>query len=221
VDDREETGTNRAHAIGNEFGASSSREEGRPSHPIADRARFPFIEAHTREPPRRAISPPRVPYSLPTPDFSPIFDPLSENMDTNPSLPAQPDANTSTRPWLNDTNARTSTTSGMRPQRQISPTRSTLSQHPVQNQASTYRNINLNAFHDGSFRTSLQRFIELDRVRSRLTRLETMANEAPPTPSSAPFLPPLRFDSESLPLSGGASQAGAAPMSTVSPLSLA
>ena len=42
--------------------------------------------------------------------------------------------------------------------------------HPVQNQASnTYRNIDLNAYHDGS----LQRFIDLDRVRSRLSRLET------------------------------------------------
>ena len=67
--------------------------------------------------------------------------------------------------------------------------------------ASTYASLDLSAYHEGPFRASLQRYVDLDRIRSRLSRLESMADSVSTQPSSRrlpvpPTLPPLRFDSD-------------------------
>lgn len=60
-----------------------------------------------------------------------------------------------------------------------------------------YGNLDLSAYHEGPFRASLQRFVDMDRIRTRLNRLESLANDVSsnPTPSSQqspPITPPLR-----------------------------
>jgi hypothetical protein len=74
---------------------------------------------------------------------------------------------------------------------------------------STYGSLDLSAYHEGPFRASLQRYVDLDRIRSRLNRLESIADNVssrsasssrPPLP---PSLPPLRFDSDDDLLSAG------------------
>ncbi|KIM86610.1 hypothetical protein PILCRDRAFT_309403 [Piloderma croceum F 1598] len=61
---------------------------------------------------------------------------------------------------------------------------------------STYRNLDLSAYHEGPFRASLQRYVDFDRIRSRLSRLESMADNVSSRPTLAPSLPPLQFEND-------------------------
>jgi hypothetical protein len=183
--------------------------------------------------------PPRAQFSLPTPEFSPIFDPLSDREDLNhhhhhpppPPPPPQPDLNSSSsrnrsRSSLTDLNPlRSSAISDERDRRSHSnfsrPTSS--SAHvvpppppPPPESPSMYGNFDLNAYHDGPFRASLQRFIELDRVRSRLNRLDNAAandSATGPGPSLPPSLPPLQFDYDVLPFGHSHSESGSVSLS--------
>ncbi|TFY55903.1 hypothetical protein EVG20_g9146 [Dentipellis fragilis] len=58
--------------------------------------------------------------------------------------------------------------------------------------SSPYRNIDLNAYHEGPFRASLERWMEMDRLRSRITH--EPFSEEPPRRSRPPSLPPLQFE---------------------------
>ncbi|KAA1477936.1 hypothetical protein DENSPDRAFT_627407 [Dentipellis sp. KUC8613] len=59
--------------------------------------------------------------------------------------------------------------------------------------SSAYRNIDLNAYHEGPFRASLERWMEMDRLRSRMTHESSLSDE-PPRRSRPPSLPPLQFE---------------------------
>lgn len=64
--------------------------------------------------------------------------------------------------------------------------------------SSAYESLDLSVYHQGPFRASLQRSLDLDRIRSRLNRLESLADPAPASSASAlpPSLPPLHFESD-------------------------
>jgi hypothetical protein len=92
----------------------------------------------------------------------------------------------------------------IRPPSPLSPTeRVPRSREPPRaTPVSTYGNLDLSAYHEGPFRASMQRYVDLDRIRSRLNRFESLADNvsSPSGPSSqramAPSLPPLRFDGD-------------------------
>ncbi|THH18152.1 hypothetical protein EW146_g2788 [Bondarzewia mesenterica] len=67
-----------------------------------------------------------------------------------------------------------------------------------QDRSSSYRNIDLNAYHEGPFRASLERLVEIERLRSRISQLESLSNEGTPRRPRPPALPPLRFDFDDL-----------------------
>lgn len=80
--------------------------------------------------------------------------------------------------------------------------------------SSAYSNIDLNAYSDGPLRATLNRIVEIERLRSRISHLESLSNPAPSNgsreahpnphrsatrpqqPSAPPSLPPLRFEHE-------------------------
>jgi hypothetical protein len=72
---------------------------------------------------------------------------------------------------------------------------------------STFESLDLSAYHEGPFRASLQRYVDLDRIRSRFNRSESMANNIRSTSASRPSFPrphpPPRFDSDDDPSSAG------------------
>lgn len=61
---------------------------------------------------------------------------------------------------------------------------------------STYGGLDLSAYHEGPFRASLQRYVDFDRIRSRLSRLESMADNVSSRLTLAPSLPPLQFEND-------------------------
>ena len=182
-----------------------------------------------RRPRLHASSPPRGSFTLPTPDFSPVFDSFPERMESSPPVsphgggahtysgfgqlgshadlhhfhrvirpptpppppsvwearPRQPSPHRLPMPETNSNSTNSTTTTTM--------TTTTLPRN-----SAVYRNLHdLSAYQDSSFRASLQRFIELDSVRSRLSRLESMAaGEMEGGRHQPPSLPPLRFESE-------------------------
>ncbi|KAF7973616.1 hypothetical protein HWV62_14792 [Athelia sp. TMB] len=71
--------------------------------------------------------------------------------------------------------------------------------------SSAYDSIDLSGYHPGPFRASLQRSLDLDRIRSRLNRRDSIDEPMPTTSASTraaapPSLPPSRFDSNAIDL---------------------
>ena len=71
--------------------------------------------------------------------------------------------------------------------------------------SSAYDSIDLSGYHPGPFRASLQRSLDLDRIRSRLNRRDSIDEPTPATSASTrtavpPSLPPSRFDSNAIDL---------------------
>ena len=63
-------------------------------------------------------------------------------------------------------------------------------------------NIGLSGFHQGPIFDSIQRYVDYDNIRARLSRLEAQAEFAAtsnvsPRARSPPSIPPLQFDSGS------------------------
>ncbi|KAI0056351.1 hypothetical protein BV25DRAFT_1629300 [Artomyces pyxidatus] len=71
----------------------------------------------------------------------------------------------------------------------------------TRDQPQSARSINVNAYHDGPFRASIERLVEIDRLRNRIRDLESIDSyddAMDPTLSRPPSLPPLTFDHEPL-----------------------
>ncbi|TFY79163.1 hypothetical protein EWM64_g4848 [Hericium alpestre] len=81
-----------------------------------------------------------------------------------------------------------------RPARATERERSTVDMARDRLPGGAYRNIDLDAYHEGPFRASLERLVEIDRLRARREAL-LMTNEAPRR-SRPPTIPPLQFDND-------------------------
>ena len=194
---------------------SSSRLAGRNMEPSNSQARTSVFHRNTRilspPPPILPSRPPRPSFSLPTPEFSPVFDPLSDREDLSPVSQPDPVPSTSLpRPrssvgQIDLLRSFLTIVEGRDRGSQDSPTRSSQHRSPPEGRESAHRNFDSETHRDTPQQFSLQRFLDVHRMRSRLNRSESTSNDL--ASSLPPSLPPLRFDYDVLPFSGNAPQA--------------
>ena len=121
---------------------------------------------------------------------------------SNPTTSEPRRASSTSHPWWHEPIDFSNTTPSSRvpPQSQAPPTA------PHDHRSSVFRNIDLDAYHRGPFRASLERLVEIERLRARLTHLHSLSDDANPQESPAPSLPPLRFDNDDYIWSSGTSR---------------
>lgn len=170
------------------FGSGTTRRE-RPGHDYLS-----AIDARHRRPSVRAPPRPRSPLLWDDAMHLPELD------GHDPTPPQAPDldleARARRRSLMNLYNSSPSPTS-------IPDTSTPITtEQPAPSSNSAYGNLDLSAFQQGPILDSIQRYVDYDNIRARLSRLEAQAELASPSTvaspraRSPPSIPPLQFDSD-------------------------